>query len=95
MYQDKAQQLGSEAVEAGRGDPMKTIKTIRGLLEKLGADVEDHRRKSPGPRQMTQNADGLDAHASSLKHLESSFKWLQAVLKPGYEMAVRVAQQPQ
>jgi hypothetical protein len=74
---------------------MKTIKASRGLLETLGADVEDHRRKSPGPCQMTRNADRLDAHASSLKHLESSFKWLQEVLKPGYEMAVRVAQQPQ
>ncbi len=34
-YQNKAQQIGSKGVEAGRGDPMKTIRAIRGFLEKL------------------------------------------------------------
>ncbi len=33
-------------MEAGRGDPMNAIRAIRGLLEKLGAEVEDYRRKS-------------------------------------------------
>ncbi len=38
--QDKAQQIGSDVVEAGRGDTMKTIRAIRALLEKLGSKVE-------------------------------------------------------
>jgi hypothetical protein len=41
-YLDKTQ---GDAVEAGRGDPVKTISAIWSLLEKLGAKVEDHRRK--------------------------------------------------
>jgi hypothetical protein len=32
-YQDKAWQIGIDAVEAGRGDPIKTTKAVRGLLE--------------------------------------------------------------
>jgi hypothetical protein len=56
-------------VEAGRGGPVKTIKVIRGLPEKLGADMEDHRRKSPGPSQ--------DTPIHSFKHLYNSVKVLQ------------------
>jgi hypothetical protein len=49
-YQDKAQQIGSGVeVEAGREGPLKTIRPIRGFLEKLGAEVEDHRSKSTDP----------------------------------------------
>ncbi len=47
---------------------------IMDLLEKLGAKVEDHRRKSPGSSQTTRNVDGPDAHSSSLKHMEGSVK---------------------
>jgi hypothetical protein len=34
-YQNKAQQIESERVEAGKGDPLKTIRATRGFLEKL------------------------------------------------------------
>jgi hypothetical protein len=61
------------------------------MRKKLGDEVEDHRRKSPGPNQMTWNVDGLDVHACSLKHLESRIKRLQEVLGTGYELAVKVA----
>ncbi len=60
---------------------------IRHLLEKLGANMEDHWRKSPGPSQATQNANGLEAHARHLKHLEDSIKWLQEAIIKGYEMS--------
>ncbi len=96
-YQDKALKIENDAVEAGRGDPAKTIKAISDLLEKLGErkkledEVEDHGRKSPGPNQMTWNVDRLDVHACSLKHLESRIKRLQEVLGTGYELAVKVA----
>ncbi len=30
-YQEKAEQIGSDAVEVGRGDPVKTIRAIREL----------------------------------------------------------------
>jgi hypothetical protein len=61
---------------------MKIIRAIRAFLEKSGAEAEDHRTASPGPSQTMQNAHGLDAHAGSLKHLESTV----------YDMAVRVTQ---
>jgi hypothetical protein len=79
-------------VEEGRGDPVKTIKAVRCLLEKLGADVEDHKRKSPGFSQMAQNSNRLEAHAHSLKQLEGSIKWMQEALDTGYEMGIRKAQ---
>ncbi len=41
-YPDKAQQIEIDAMEVGRGDPMKTIRASRGLLERLEAKVEDH-----------------------------------------------------
>jgi hypothetical protein len=44
---------------------MKTIKAITGLLEKLGAIIEDNKRNYKS--QMTHNTEGLDAHARSLK----------------------------
>jgi hypothetical protein len=34
-YWDKVEKMGSKAVEEGRGDPVKTIKAVRCLLEKL------------------------------------------------------------
>jgi hypothetical protein len=36
VYQDMAQLIGSEAVKEGSGEPEKTLKAIRSLLEKLG-----------------------------------------------------------
>jgi hypothetical protein len=45
-YWDKVEQVGSEAAEKGQGDPVKTIKAIRCLLENLGADAEVNRRKT-------------------------------------------------
>ncbi len=48
-YQDKVEQIGSEAVEEGKGDRVKNIKVIRFLLAKFRANVDEHRRKSPGP----------------------------------------------
>jgi hypothetical protein len=48
-YLDKVEQIGSEAAKEGRVDPFKTIKEIKCLLEKLGAEVKDHKRKSMGP----------------------------------------------
>jgi hypothetical protein len=68
----------------------ETIKAISCLLEKLGAGVEDHRRKFPRPSQMTQNFDGLEVHACSLKRLEGNIKWLKA-LDTGYEMCIQIA----
>jgi hypothetical protein len=38
---------------------------------------------------MSWNADGLDAHARILKHLESNVEGLQQTLVTGYEMGVR------
>jgi hypothetical protein len=78
-------------VEPGRGDPMNTIHAIQGLLYKSDAEMEDHRRKFPGPRQTTRTTDILDAHARSLKHRLGSVKELQEALATGYEMSVRVA----
>jgi hypothetical protein len=51
-YQVKEEQIKNEVVEEGRGDPIKTIKVIRHSLEKLGANMEDHWRKSPWPSTM-------------------------------------------
>ncbi len=48
-------------------------------------------RNSLGPSQTNQNADGLEAHTCSLKHMEGSVKWLQEVLERGYEMGVGIA----
>jgi hypothetical protein len=73
-YQVNEEQIKGEVVEEGRGDPIKTIKVIRHPLEKLGANMEDHWRKSQGPSQTTQNADELETHAHHLKHLEDSSK---------------------
>ncbi len=70
-------------MEAGR-NPVKTIKPIRGLLEKLGAEVEDHRMKLPGPSQMTLNADGLVSLACSLKYLEGRVMGLHEALGKEY-----------
>jgi hypothetical protein len=56
-YQDKAQQIVSETVKAGRADSVNTIKAIRDLLQKLGTNVEDQRRKSPVSSQTTRNSD--------------------------------------
>jgi hypothetical protein len=39
-YQDKALKIENDAVEAGRGDPAKTIKAISDLQEKLGDEEE-------------------------------------------------------
>jgi hypothetical protein len=63
---------------------MNTIRAIRGLLEKLGAEVEDYRRKSPGPSQITRIAEKQDAYSCGLKNLEGSIKWLQETLTTGY-----------
>jgi uncharacterized protein YukE len=90
-YQDKTQQIRSDAVEPGIGDPMNTIHAIQGLLYKSDTEMEDHRRKFPGPRQTTRTADILDAHARSLKHRLGSVNELQEALATGYEMSVRVA----
>ncbi len=73
--------MGSEAVEAGSRDSLKTISAIRGLLEKLGAEVGGLRRTLPGPSHTMRNTDLLDAHAHSLKHLS---KGLQEALTKGY-----------
>jgi hypothetical protein len=70
---------------------MKIIRAIRAFLEKAGAEEEDHRTASPGPSQTMQNADGLDARAGSLKHLESNIQ-RAARLGTVYDMAVRVTQ---
>ncbi len=48
-YPNKVEQIGSETVKERRVDPFKTIKAIRCLLEKLGAEVKDHKRKFMGP----------------------------------------------
>jgi hypothetical protein len=85
-YKDKA-----DAVEVGRRDRLKTIKAIRSLLKKLGADLEQHRSKSLEPSQVTWNMDGLAVHACSLKHPESSIKGLQEALNTGYKMDIRLA----
>ncbi len=64
-YQDKTQQIGSEAVSWQRRS-VYTIRAIGGFLEKLGAEAEDHRRTSrtsPGPSQTMQSANWLDAYA--------------------------------
>jgi hypothetical protein len=54
--------------------------------------MEDHRRKSPGPSQMTQNSDGLEVHTLGLKHLQVSIKLLQhRALDTGYEMGILTA----
>ncbi len=71
----------------GRGDPVKTIRATMGFLEKLGATGGHHW----GPSHTMQNADGLDAHANSLKHLESSNKGLQEAHSMAFEMAIRLA----
>ncbi len=76
---------------AGRRDPVNTIRGTMGFLEKLGAKLENHRWTSLGPGHTMQNADGLDAHANSLKHLESSNKRLQGANSMAYEMAIRVS----
>jgi hypothetical protein len=60
-YQCKAQQIGSAAVESDRGDPIKNIREIRELLEKLVTKLEEHRKTSPGPSLITRNTDGLEA----------------------------------
>ncbi len=90
-YQDNTKQIGSEVLVAGRGDPVKTIRATMGFLEKLGAKVEDHRWTSLGPSHTMQNADGLDSHANSLKHLASSNKGLQGATSLAYEMTIRLA----
>ncbi len=40
---------------------------------------------------MARNSDGLKASARSLKHWESSVKWLQEALNTGYKMNIRKA----
>ncbi len=41
-------------MEAGIGDPVNTIKAIRDLAQKLGTNVKDHRRQSPGSSGSSQ-----------------------------------------
>jgi hypothetical protein len=53
------EQIGSKAEEEGRGDPVKTIQHLGVFWCSLGFNMKDHRRKLPGPSQMTQNSDGL------------------------------------
>jgi hypothetical protein len=89
-YQNKTQKIGDGA-EAGRGNPVKSIRVIRAFLKKLGAEAEDHSTALQGPSQTMQNADELDAHAHSWKHLESNVP-RAARLGKVYDMAVRVAQ---
>jgi hypothetical protein len=60
---EKVAQIRESAVDAGTGDPAKTIKTIRRLLDVLGADVEAHRTRTPGPCQITRNMDNLHRYA--------------------------------
>ncbi len=58
----QVQQTGSHVVVVGRGDPAKTIRAIQGgLLEKLGAEMEEQRKKLSEPSLTTQNVDRLDA----------------------------------
>ncbi len=47
-YRDKLEQIGGKSVEGGRGDPVKTIKTIRSILEKL-RDKMDYYRSEAQP----------------------------------------------
>ncbi len=62
VARDKVQQIGSQAAEELRGDPVKTIKAIRCLLEWLRVEVEDNRRKSPGPSQVVRISEELEAY---------------------------------
>ncbi len=56
---EKMIQISKAAVDLGKGDLSKTIKTKRNLLESIGAEVEAHRRKIPGPSQTTRNIGGF------------------------------------
>ncbi len=62
VARDKVDQIGSQAVEELRGDLVKTIKAIRCLLERLRVEVEDNRRKSPGPSQVVRISDEQEAY---------------------------------
>ncbi len=58
---EKMRQISKAAVDLGKGDLSRTIKTKRNLLESICAEVEAHRRKVPGPSQTTRNMSSLKA----------------------------------
>ncbi len=71
QLQRQSGQIGAEVVDEGRGDPAKSIKVKRILLEMLEAEVEAHRRVTPGPSQTICNSEGIEAHIHSLVHCEN------------------------
>ncbi len=101
MLSGQIEQTKSEAAEEGRGDPVKTIKSIWGegrnplkiiksiwcLLAKLGARVEDHWRKSLCPARWHKILTGWK-HTGNLNHLEDSAKWPRKTLNTGYGMDI-------
>jgi hypothetical protein len=94
-YRDTVDQMGCEPVDIGgeeilwRPSKKSGISWSPGEAQGLSGGPQE---EVPGPSQVIQLFDGLEAHACNLEHFESSVNWLLEVLDTRYEMDIRIAQ---
>ncbi len=87
----KIDSIGATAIWEGSGKVQGTTSAIRKLLESLGIEVEAHRRDSQAPFRTTRTSDNPDVPTRSLQYLTDSAKGLQAAMKRGFTMGIKIA----